>query len=137
MPSLINITGYSPVSQQPTRSKTRNKYPYDSQTAIDLHHRGSVSRACTRCIEGSRGGSCTQWDGGAANERHLKPNVKQKEKLTSLSVSVQEQSTVTYSLGRKPKALDKHARHVDNKYNPKAHNAPQPMERDCVEQSLK
>jgi hypothetical protein len=135
-PSLTNITGNSPVSQQPTHSKTRNEYPYDSQAAIDLHHRGLVSRACTQCIKGSRGGSCTQRDRGVANKRHSKPNVKQKEKLTSLSVSVQEQSTVTYSSGRKPKVPDKHARHVDNKYNPEAHNAPQPTERDCVEQSL-
>jgi hypothetical protein len=95
-----------------------------------------VSRACTQHIEGSRGGLCTQRDGGVANERRSKPNVKQKEKLTSLSVSVQEQSTVTYSLGRKPKVPDKHARRVDNKYNPEVHNAPWPMERDCVEQSL-
>jgi hypothetical protein len=96
-----------------------------------------VSRACTQSIEGSRGGSCIQWDGGADNERHSKLNVKQKEKLTSLSVSVQEQITVMYSPGRKPKVPDKHAQHGDNKYKPEAHNTPRPTERDCVEQSPK
>jgi hypothetical protein len=106
-PSLTNITGNSPVSQRPTHSKMHNKNLYDPQTAIDPHHRESVSS------------SCTQQDGGTGNRRHLNLNVKRKKRLTRLSVKVQEWSTVTYSLGRKPKVLDKHARCVDNKYNPK------------------
>jgi hypothetical protein len=105
--------------------------------AIDLHHRVMMSSSCIQWIEGSRGGSCTQQDGGAGNRIHSNLNIKHKKKLTSLSVSVQEQSTVTYSPGRKPKVPDKHAWRVDNKYNPEAYNAPWPTERDCVEQSLK
>jgi hypothetical protein len=136
-PSLTNITGNSPVSQQPTHSKMCNKYLYDPQTAIDPHHRETMSSSCIQRIEGLRGGSCTQWGGGVGNGIHLNSNVKHEKKLTSLSVSVQAQSTVMYSPGRKPKVLDKHAWHVDNKYKPKAHNAPRPTERDCVEQSLK
>jgi hypothetical protein len=135
-PSLTNITGNSPVSQRPTRSKMRKEYPYDPQTAIDPCHRESASSSCTRRIEGLRGGSCTQHDGGVIDERCSNPNVKHKKILTKLSVGLQERSTMLYSPGRKPKVPDKHARHVDNKYNPEAHNAPRPTERDCVEQSL-
>jgi hypothetical protein len=136
--SLTNITGNSPVSQRPTRSKTRKEYPYDPQTAIDPYHRELASSLCTRRIEGSRGGSCTQRDGGVIDERHSNPNVKHKKILTKLSVkNIQERSTDLYSTMRKPKVPDKHAQHVDNKYNPEAHNAPWPTERNCVEQSLK
>jgi hypothetical protein len=88
-------------------------------------------------MEGQEYGRHIQRSGGAGNGRRSKPNVKQKEILTSLSVSIQERSTDKYSPVRKPKAPDKHARHVDNKYNPEAHNAPRTTERDCVEQSLK
>jgi hypothetical protein len=105
--------------------------------AIEPHHRKSASSACTQHIEGSRDGSCTQQDRGAANEGCLKPNVKQKEKLTRSSVSIQEQGTDKHSPVRKPKVPDKLAQHVDGRYNPEAQNAPQPIERDCVEQSLK
>jgi hypothetical protein len=136
-PSLTNETGYLPVSQRPTRSKTRNKYPYNPQMAVDPHHRETTSNLCIQRIEGSRGGSCTQRGGGVGNGICLNSNVKHEKKLTSLSVSVQEQSTVMYSPGRKPKAPDKHAWCGDNKYKPEAHNAPRPTERDCVEQSLK
>jgi hypothetical protein len=41
-----------------------------------------------------------------------------------------------YLPGRKPKAPDKNAWHVDDRDDPEVHNAPWPMERDCVEQSL-
>jgi hypothetical protein len=115
----------------------RNEYPYDPQTAVDPHHRETTSSSCIQQIEGSRGGSCTQWGGGVGNGIRLNSNVKHEKKLTSLSVSIQEQSTVMYSPGRKPKMPDKHAWHGDNKYKPEAHNAPWPTERDCVEQSLK
>jgi hypothetical protein len=128
--------GGAPVTQRPTCSKTCNKHESGPQMAIDLHHRVMMSSACIQWIEGSRGGSCTQQDGGAGNGRRSKSNVKHKKRLTSLSVNVQERSTVTYSPGRKPKAPDKHAWRADNKYNPEAHNAPRPTERDCVEQSL-
>jgi hypothetical protein len=74
-----------------------------------------------------------QSDGGVKNEGRLKPNVKQKEKLTSSLVSIQEWSTDKCSPVRKPKAPDKHAWRVDNKYISKTHNAPRLMERDCVE----
>jgi hypothetical protein len=137
-PSLTNITGNSPVSQRPTHSKTRKEYPYDPQTAIDPCHRESASSSCTRRIEGSRGGLCTQRDGGVIDKRRSNPNVKHKKTPMKLSVkNIQEWSTDMYSTMRKPKALDKHARRVDNKYNPEVHNAPRPMERDCVEQPLK
>jgi hypothetical protein len=90
-----------------------------------------------QCLEVAWGWLHIQCGSGAGNGRHLKSNVKHKKKMTSVSVSVQEQSTEMYSLARKPKVPDKDAWHIDVRYNPKAHNAPQPMERDCVEQSLK
>jgi hypothetical protein len=106
--------------------------------AIDPHHRESASSSRTQHIEGSRSSSCTQQDRGAGNGRCLKLNIKHKKKLTSLSVKrVQEQSTDMYSPMRISKVPDKHAWRVDVKYDPKAHNAPRTMERDCVEQSLK
>jgi hypothetical protein len=42
-----------------------------------------------------------------------------------------------YSPARKPKAPDEYAWCVEDRYNPEVHKAPWPMERDCVEQSLK
>jgi hypothetical protein len=79
-----------------------------------------------------------QHGGGTGNGRHSNLNIKHKKKLTSLSVkSVQEWSTDMYSLIRIPKALDKHAQHVDVRYDPEVHNTSWPMERNCVEQSLK
>jgi hypothetical protein len=96
-----------------------------------------MSGTCIQRLGEAWCGLHSQHGSGAGNGRHLKLNVKYRKRLTSLSVNVQERSTVTYSPGRKPKALDKHAWRVDNKYNPKVHNAPRPTERDCVEQSLK
>jgi hypothetical protein len=136
-PSLTNITGNAPVSQRPTHSRTRKEYPYKPQTAIDPCHRGSASSSWTRRIEGSRGGSCTQRDGGVIDERRSNPNVKHKKKLTKLSVGIQERSTMLYSPAREPKAPDKRVQRRNNRQGAEAHNAPRPKKRDCAEQSLK
>jgi hypothetical protein len=132
-PSLTNITGNAPVSQRPTRSRTRKEYLYDPQTAIDPCHRESASSLCTRRIEGSRGGSCTQRDGGVIDERCSNPNIKHKKKLTKLSVGLQERSTMLYSPAREPKAPDKRVRHRNDRQGAEAHNAPRPKKRDCAE----
>jgi phosphorylcholine metabolism protein LicD len=68
--------------------------------------------------------------------RCSKSNVKHKKKLTKLSVRLQEWSTTLYSPARRPKVLDKHVQHVDDRYNAEAHNAPWTMEGDCGEQFL-
>jgi hypothetical protein len=136
-PSLTNETGYLPVPQRPTRSTTRKEDPSGPQTTADSPQRELMSGERIQRLGEAWGGLHSQHGSGAGNGRRSKSNVKHKKRLTSLSVNVQERSTVTYLLGRKPKAPDKHARRVDNKYNLKAHNAPRPTERDCVEQSLK
>jgi hypothetical protein len=87
-PSLTNETGYSPVLQQPTCSTTCKKNPSGPQTTTDLLQRETASSSHIQHIEGLSGGSCTQHDGGIANERHLNLNVKHKEKLTKLSVGL-------------------------------------------------
>jgi hypothetical protein len=136
-PSLTNKKGGAPVTQRPTRSKTRNEHEYGPQTTTDLPQRAPMSGAHIQHLEEMWGRLHIRRGGGTDNGRHSNPNVKHKKILTKLSVGLQEWSTMQYSPGRKPKAPDKHARRVDNKYNLEAHNAPRPMERDCVEQSLK
>jgi hypothetical protein len=104
--------------------------------AIDPYHRKSVSSLCTQCIEGSRGGSCTQHDGGVIDERCLNPNVKHKEILMKLSAGLQEWSTMLYSLAREPKAPDKCVRCRDDRQGAEVCNAPWPMEGNCGKQFL-
>jgi hypothetical protein len=118
-------------------STTHKEDPSSPQMTADSLQRELISSAHIQHLEETWGRLHIQHGGGTGNRRCSKLNVKHKKKLTSLSVSVQEWSTERYSLVRKPKAPDKHAWHVDVKYDPKAHNAPWPTERDSVEQSLK
>jgi hypothetical protein len=136
-PSLTNETGYLPGPQRPMRSTTRKEDPSSPQTTADSLQREAMSGTRIQRLEEAWGGLHSQRGGGAGNGRRLKSNVKYRKRLTSLSVNLQERSTMQYSPGRKPKAPDKHAWRVDNKYNHEAHNAPRPTERDRVEQSLK
>jgi hypothetical protein len=138
MLSLTNETGYLPVPQRPTCSTTHKKDSSGPQMTADLLQRELMSSTCIQCLEEVWGRLHIQCGGGTGNGRCSKPNIKYKKKLTSLSVrSIKEQSTDMYSPMRIPKALNKHARCVDVRYDPEAHNTPWPMERDCVEQSLK
>jgi hypothetical protein len=137
-PSLTNKKGGAPVTQRPTRSKMRNRHEYGPQMTADSPQRAPMSGACIQCLEEAWGGLHIRRGGGTDNGRRSKPNINYKKKLTSLSVkNIQEQSTDMYSMMRIPKMPDKDAWHVEDRYDPKAHNAPQPKKRDCVEQSLK
>jgi hypothetical protein len=137
-PSLTNETGYLPVPQCPMRSTMRKKDPSGPQMAADSPQREPMSGARIQHLEEAWGGLHIWRGGGTDNGRRSKPNVNYKKKLTSLSVkNIQERSTDMYSTMRIPKAPDKDARHVEDRYDPEAHNAPRPKKRDCVEQSLK
>jgi hypothetical protein len=148
MPSLTNERGGAPATQQPTHSTTYKEYPSSPQTTADSLQRETARDLHIQHMEGPCGsshiqqgeepcrGSRVQCDSGANNERCSKSNVKHKKKLTKLSVRLQEWSTTLYSPARRPKVLDKHVQHVDDRYNAEAHNAPWTMERDCGEQFL-
>jgi hypothetical protein len=137
-----------PAAQQPTHSKTCNDYSSGLQTAVKSHQKEPLdgsriqrneelcNGSCIWRIKGSSGGSCTQRDGGIANERRSNSNIKHKEILMKLSVGLQEQSTILYSPAREPKVPDKHVWRIDDRQGAKACNAPWPMEGDCGEQSL-
>jgi hypothetical protein len=138
MPSLTNKKGGAPVTQRPMCSKTRNEHESGPQTTADSPQRAPMSGAHIQHLEEAWGRLHIRHGSGTDNGRCSKPNVNYKKKLTSLSVkNIQERSTDMYSMMRIPKAPDKDARRVEDRYDPEAHNAPRPKKRDCVEQSLK
>jgi hypothetical protein len=116
-PSLTNKKGGTPVTQRPMHSKMRNEHEYSPQTTADSSQRALMSGARIQCLEEAWGGLHIRRGGGTNNGRCSNLDVKHKKILTKLSVGLQERSTMQYSPGRKPKAPDKHARHVDNKNN--------------------
>jgi hypothetical protein len=93
-PSLTNKKGGAPVTQRPTRSKTRNEHEYGPQRTTDSLQRAPMNGARIQCLEEAWGGLHIQHGGGTDNGRCSKLNINYKKKLTSLSVkNIQEQST--------------------------------------------
>jgi hypothetical protein len=137
MPSIMNEMGCIPVAQRPTCSKMCNKHSSGPQTAIDLHQKDLLSSSHIQHLEGLSSRLHIQCDRGAGNEIQLNLNVKHKKKLTSSSVSIQEQSIDLYSPKTTPKVLDKHVWHIDDKLRTEAHYAPQPKGRDHINNAMR
>jgi hypothetical protein len=131
-PSLTNKTGYTPVVQWPKHSTMHKKNPSGPQITADLFQREMASGSHIQCIEVLSRGSCTQCDRGIANEKWSNSNIKQKKKLMTESVNQNKWSTRLYSPKTTPKALDKCAWHIDDKWRTEAHYAPWPRERDHI-----
>jgi hypothetical protein len=87
--------------------ETRKEDPSSPQTTADSPQKEPSNGSGIHTMEGREYRRHIQCGGGAGNRRRLKPNVKQKEKLTNSSVRLQEWSTTSYSLARRPKAPDK------------------------------
>jgi hypothetical protein len=136
MPSITDEMSGIPDVQQPMHSKTRNEYLLSHQMTADSPRKELLSSSGIHTSEGPGNGVHVQSDSGINNKGHSKSNIKHKRKLTKLSVRLQEQSTTQYLLVRKPKAPDKHVQCVDDRYDAKVRNAPQPMERDCAGQPI-
>jgi hypothetical protein len=119
--------GNAPGFQQMTCSRM-HKQPNGHQTAVSpSQSQSSVGLSAPICKE-PRG--CP---GDARYGGYLNRDDKSKRRLMKSSVSKNKRSTVLYSPKMTPKAPDKGAWHIDDKLRTEAHYAPQPRERDCVE----
>jgi hypothetical protein len=101
-------TGNIPDPQLPTWSRTRETSYDGLQTAMP-----SVQGQPPTQVRNSGYGETRRHHGDGVYDRCSNTNDEYKEKLTKLSVRLQERSTMLYSLARRPKAPDKRVRQVD------------------------
>jgi hypothetical protein len=103
-------TGNIPDPQLPTHSRTCET-SYDGLQMAMPSFQGQPPTQ----VRNSGYGETRRCHGDGVYDRCLNTNDEYKEKLTNLSVRLQERSTTLYSLARRPKALDKHVWWVDNR----------------------
>jgi hypothetical protein len=95
-------TGDVPASQQAVQLRSHKRVFMGHQTDVASFQVQPSVRSTT---PGDGVMRWHHWDG--VYDRHSNMNNKYKEKLTNLSVRLQERSTTLYSLAKRPKAPDK------------------------------
>ena len=119
MLSQTHEMGDIPIAQHQTCLKTRNKIIYGPQMAVNLFQQEPVNGSHSRDVVKRK--LCHN---DIVNEQHSNSNVKNKNKLATLSVDMPEQSTMLYPPTTVLKALDKQAHCIDNEQDAEVQEAP-------------